>query len=283
MSVRWLTWAFEQKVEPTTKVVLLALADQANDQGKCWPSIKTVAAKASVSVRTAQRTIREQESAGRVRVASRSRPDGKGNTSNMYTLIMAPLPKCHPLTPAKLSPPPHCQDVNAPVTHATGAGVTQVSPQEPSYRSITEAEAEAPNAGASAPASAAAAKKKVRRQRKSGIVTWLHDDADEAEMIEANEPETEVQAAVAALVTRGKDPVPGLVGREIQQARAGRVAAERAKARGTGCSPTVPVSATRDLRNELAYIEQMHRYRKFSDEERDQHIAAARAKFARPV
>ena len=130
-------------------------------------------------------------------------------------------------------------------------------------------------------APAAAQSKKIRIQRKSGIVTWLEEDVAQAEIIEAKEQETDVREAADALAELGKDPVPGLVQRQIQQARARRIEKERAKARGTGCSPPVPVSLT--LSDELKYIEQMYIYKKFSEAERDQHIAEARARFARPA
>jgi len=40
MSIRAIVWAFDQKVHNTSaKLVLLKLADNANDEGKCWPSL----------------------------------------------------------------------------------------------------------------------------------------------------------------------------------------------------------------------------------------------------
>ena len=39
MSIRAINWAFEQKVgSASAKLVLIKLADNANDDGVCWPS-----------------------------------------------------------------------------------------------------------------------------------------------------------------------------------------------------------------------------------------------------
>ena len=90
------------------------------------------------------------------------------------------------------------------------------------------------------PASAAAgesqqqqqrAAKKVRRVRPSGIVCWEQDDPQLAEAIEADATLSEVRAAVVAVEATGKDPVPGLVSREIQRVRRVREKAEQTKAR----------------------------------------------------
>lgn len=41
----------------THKLVLLAFADSANDEGMCWPSIKRVATRSQVSGRQVQRVV----------------------------------------------------------------------------------------------------------------------------------------------------------------------------------------------------------------------------------
>ncbi len=86
------------------------------------------------------------------------------------------------------------------------------------------------------PAAGAAAagkneKKKARRVRPSGLVCWTDDDPQAAASVELDATPGEVQAAVAAVAATGKDPVPGLVAREIQRARAEREKGARAKAR----------------------------------------------------
>lgn len=73
-------------------------------------------------------------------------------------------------------------------------------------------------------------REKVRRARPSGIVTWTPDDVAEAERLEAARPGEEISAAVAAVSATGKDPVPGLIEREIEKAARRRAAAARAAA-----------------------------------------------------
>lgn len=81
-------------------------------------------------------------------------------------------------------------------------------------------------AAASAGAAALMARKR-RDKRASGIVTWTADDLPVAENIEQQHSADEIGAAVGALVKIGKEPVPGLVVREIELQRRGRDAAER--------------------------------------------------------
>ncbi|MGE5451100.1 MAG: helix-turn-helix domain-containing protein [Acidobacteriota bacterium] len=33
-------WAWEQRLAPSLKLVLMALADAADDEGQCWPSVR---------------------------------------------------------------------------------------------------------------------------------------------------------------------------------------------------------------------------------------------------
>ena len=59
MSVRASTWAWSlEEVSGQRSLVLLALADQANDEGLCWPSQEKLAPKARQSVSTLRRSLR---------------------------------------------------------------------------------------------------------------------------------------------------------------------------------------------------------------------------------
>jgi hypothetical protein len=58
MSVRVMTAVWAITLPDSEKLVLLALADCANDEGVCWPSMATLAAKCSKSDRTVQAAIK---------------------------------------------------------------------------------------------------------------------------------------------------------------------------------------------------------------------------------
>jgi len=56
VSVRVSSWAWDQTLgDPEAKLLLLKLADQANDDGVCWPSQRTLERSTELSVRTIQR------------------------------------------------------------------------------------------------------------------------------------------------------------------------------------------------------------------------------------
>jgi hypothetical protein len=69
MSIRVMAQVWGDSQQSGGKLlVLLALADYANDEGVCWPSIESLAAKARLSERQTQRVIRELESSGEVKI-----------------------------------------------------------------------------------------------------------------------------------------------------------------------------------------------------------------------
>lgn len=64
MSIKLMAAAWDANVPSTEKMVLLCLCDFANDAGVCWPSVKTIAAKCSVSERTVQGAIKRLRETG---------------------------------------------------------------------------------------------------------------------------------------------------------------------------------------------------------------------------
>lgn len=69
------------------KFVLVKLADNANDDGICWPSYEHIAEMCEMSRRTVIRHIADLEEMGLVSV--RSRKGAKGNDSNVYQLHLS--------------------------------------------------------------------------------------------------------------------------------------------------------------------------------------------------
>lgn len=74
----------------TQRIVLLALADNANDEGQCYPSLKTIAEKCALSRRAVAKAIDKLEADGYV--SHRRRFTEKGEpTSNVYQVSMERL------------------------------------------------------------------------------------------------------------------------------------------------------------------------------------------------
>ena len=87
MSIKCLNWAFEQKLKPGEKIVLLALSDHARDDGYCWPSLKTICLKTSMSKSTVKRYMQKLMEQKILTIEQRLR-DNKSTTSNGYYLTM---------------------------------------------------------------------------------------------------------------------------------------------------------------------------------------------------
>jgi hypothetical protein len=82
MSIRLMTDVWDTAVSPaTTRLVLLALADQANDEGVCWPFMATIASRAGCGLSTARKACAELENQGLLRREFRKAEDGDNDRS----------------------------------------------------------------------------------------------------------------------------------------------------------------------------------------------------------
>lgn len=89
-------WRLET-LSPTQKLVLLSLADNANDQGECYPSMAQIARRTCLTDRAVRSAVRSLEEAGIVRSCARS------GTSTVYFLS---IPTIEPeSTPRNVVPP----------------------------------------------------------------------------------------------------------------------------------------------------------------------------------
>lgn len=109
-----MAWAWAQQVPSTTKHVLLALADHADDEGICWPGIKGVARKTGIKDRMVQRHISRLVSLGLLSVEPQTRPDG-GRGTNRYALKMYSVTP----TPSTIVHPPGVLNDTTPVYSGT--------------------------------------------------------------------------------------------------------------------------------------------------------------------
>jgi DNA-binding transcriptional ArsR family regulator len=85
VSITAISWALGIKTgSPSAKLVLIKLADNANDAGRCWPSLRHICEHTELSERAVRTHIRALEELGLVSVEKRS-SEGV-SLPNVYTL-----------------------------------------------------------------------------------------------------------------------------------------------------------------------------------------------------
>ena len=86
MSLKMMALVWELPLPPTQKFVLMAIADEANDDGYCFPSQGRLAEKCSINERSVRRLIGVLCAQGYVVVKHRFH--NRARTSNGYQLTM---------------------------------------------------------------------------------------------------------------------------------------------------------------------------------------------------
>lgn len=124
MSVHALSWAKRQKTgSPTLKAVLLAVADYADEDGRCWPSQRRISDDTEFSVRAVRGALSELEEKGLIRREATHRPDGSRGVDVLFVAMSAAPPAGGEAPPAR---PPAPQA--APP--APRAGLTSFEPSK---------------------------------------------------------------------------------------------------------------------------------------------------------
>lgn len=93
MSVQAIGWALGVETgKPGAKLVLLALANYADEDGVCWPSQARIARESEQSIDTVQRHLKHLEARGLVTRKRRQNPRGTsgGRRSDTYVLAVKP-------------------------------------------------------------------------------------------------------------------------------------------------------------------------------------------------
>lgn len=101
MSVRAMSAVWELDLPDSDKIVLLALADCANDEGHCWPSVASLVLKCSKSERTIQGSIKRLVDEGHL---TRREVQGKGCNYTVHPNMKRICPRSDS-TPAATAPP----------------------------------------------------------------------------------------------------------------------------------------------------------------------------------
>lgn len=118
MSIAALSYVWESsRQEGGALLVLLAIADYANEHGLAYPATKTLARKARLSERQTQRVVKELEAAGEIEVHANKGPGGV----NLYRIKRSVFPGDN-LSGGDV-------DVGGGVTPMSGEGVTPMSPK----------------------------------------------------------------------------------------------------------------------------------------------------------
>lgn len=121
MSIKLISLALETDLPVTERMVLVVLADRANDVGReCWPSATTIAARAGTTERSVWRAICSLEKLGHI---TRHQRLGYSTQYHVHPILpsrdtpdmVSPLTQCHTPTPDTMSPPP-CHGVIPPLT-----------------------------------------------------------------------------------------------------------------------------------------------------------------------
>jgi Helix-turn-helix domain len=96
MSIRIMTQVWDKSMHKGSELLLmLAIADNANDEGIAWPRIATIARKIRMSTRQTKRLIKSVESSGELEVV---RARGR-KYSSTYRIVLPDEKKvttCHP-------------------------------------------------------------------------------------------------------------------------------------------------------------------------------------------
>jgi len=103
MSIALMTVVWAIDLPDSQKLVLLALADAANDEGHCWPSMASLARKCSKGERTVQGVIKALETAGHI---TRRENPGKGCDYLVHPRSGCAPQKPHPRSERRKPPQP---------------------------------------------------------------------------------------------------------------------------------------------------------------------------------
>jgi hypothetical protein len=174
MSVEAMNWAWKQALPPSEKLLLMSLADHADERGECFPSKKSLSDRCSISLRTVIRLQQVLCDKGVLSITTRKRTNGS-TTSNLYLLHLDVFLKANTtqeggqITPKggdKLSRGGVTNCHPTGVTNCHGGGVTGVTP-------ITTNEQETTNVVSFRPVLENAKKSTESEQRDLACAEWM--------------------------------------------------------------------------------------------------------------
>ena len=138
MSVQAITGALAMTgIGASEKFLLVVLANYADADFSCWPSVKRLCADTGMGERTVQRSLKALEAAGLVKRDERRRPDGS-RTSDRLTLVFDGGANLTP-PPVNLAPTPRRFDTTPPqICHPPPADLAPLTTFEPTIEPSIE-------------------------------------------------------------------------------------------------------------------------------------------------
>ena len=106
-------WAWKQPLKGTDKLVLVALADNADDDGVCWPGQKFLAEKTGMTDRSVRTILARLEGAHLIRRSPRFRKDGSRSSDLIELAVAGPFQYQEESSAGSTLPP---------VNHQSGVG-----------------------------------------------------------------------------------------------------------------------------------------------------------------
>src|SRR6185369_57999 len=129
MTIAALAWAFDTRCpSPAAKLVLLALADAADQDGVCWPSQGRIADRCGLTRQYVNQVLADLAACGMVVVVTRQRPNGS-TASCQYRLQMEDHPApAGKVVSTNLTPPVNPEDT--PLSTQKTPLISQKEPTE---------------------------------------------------------------------------------------------------------------------------------------------------------
>lgn len=89
MSIKAMTYVWEHSAQRgSALLMMLAIADMANDDGDCWPGVSRLATKTRMSERNAQKTIRKLQDDGELLIFENQGTETAHGWTNRYRVVM---------------------------------------------------------------------------------------------------------------------------------------------------------------------------------------------------
>jgi len=191
---------------PTPKAVLISLADQANDQGVCWPSIDTITVRTCFGERAVRNAIRWLETAGLVKVeigamkANRYTVTPRGFGGEQASARRTPAPDA----PSSKCPPSHL------TTPAPRAPRHEMPPAPDAAHPARRAAQPAPDAGhpgTTCPLTVIEPIQEIHPQPPEGAEDPWSDEDDEGKASK-HKPLVSLATFLAICKAAGEKPIP---------------------------------------------------------------------------